>query len=393
MTVAVSYIDLDAEGYGRMGREIFFAMQRMGVEVTDDLFDGSADTVLFCKIPTMAKSWLEGQRRTILTMFETTVWPVAFRDLHEFETVFVPCHANKQAVDEWHDNVHVVPLGIDDRWEYRKPKVDGRFRIFTSGSQYRKGLDLACEAFKKAFPHNNDVELVLKTPHGFQTMYGNQIPLPSDNRFTRVQGVLSAEDEVELYKSANIYFGMSRGEGFGMMPLQAIIQGTPTIISAGHGHAMFSKYASTVDTTLVPATSYDMYGEAGDWWEPSVDDAVDKLRDMYNNYDKWVRKTRTYAKKAKLEFTWENTATKLLNLIGDHGPYEGPRTVQYPDFHEVQIQVTQPIRADIGLIHVDFTPGNDYWVLPHVKQALRDAGFINDRVWNTTVWRHMVERR
>jgi glycosyltransferase involved in cell wall biosynthesis len=386
VTVALSYWDMDAEGYGRMGREIHFAMERLGVSVTANPLDRTADTVLFCKIPPQAKQWLRGQRVNILTMFETTVWPLQFRDMHVFETVFVPCEANRVAAAEWHPDVRVVPLAVDDRWRYRKPKVNGRFRIMSSGSQLRKGLDLASDAFIKAFGNNDDVELVLKTPHG------SQAKIPNHSRISRVNGVLPAADEVALYESANIYLGLSRGEGFGMMPLQSIVQGTPTIMSAGHGHDMFAKYATTVDTSLVPAVSYDMYGVCGDWWESDVDDAVDKLRWVYDNYDNSVAQSAKHAKKAKKEFTWENTAQGLLNGIGEHGSYHGSGEVMRPVLREVAIEVTREITADIGPYRIEYAPGVRYWAPPSVKQSLRDGGYISDEVWNTTVWRDDVER-
>lgn len=385
MTIAVSYWDMDHEGYGRMGREIHFAFERLGVEATADVMDGSADTVLFCKIPPQAKQWLEGQRPLMFTMFETTVWPVLFRDMHMFDTVFVPCEANRVAASEWHDNVHVVPLAVDKRWRLRKPSISGRFRIMSSGSQMRKGLDLTQQAFLEAFGNNDDVELVLKTPHK------SQVPILNHPRISQVNGVLSAEDEVALYESANIYLGLSRGEGFGMMPLQAIVQGTPTIMSAGHGHDMFAKYATTVETTLVPAVNYDMYGVCGDWWESDVDDAVDKLRWVYDNYDSHVAAAAKNARKAAKEFTWDNTAQKLLDVIGDHGPYQGSGQVQFPEWRHVAIEVTSPINADIGPYRIEYVPGVRYWAHPSVKQSLRDAGFISDEVWNTTVWQHTVE--
>lgn len=381
MTLAVSYLDDDAEGYGRMGREIYFAMQRMGVSVTNRPLDRLADTVLFCKLPMMAKKYLDGQRLTLLTMFETTVWPVQFRDMCPFDTVFVPCEANRVAAAEWHDDVRVANLAVDSRWQYRKPVVDGVFRVMSSGSQFRKGLDLTSEAFIKAFGHRDDVELVLKTPHG------SQARIPDHPRIRRVAGVLSAADEVALYESANIYVGLSRGEGFGMMPLQAIVQGTPTLVSAGHGHAEYSRFATTVNTSLVSAWSYDMFGFCGDWWESDVDDAVDKLRDMYDRYDHYVAMHAKFARQAKKQFTWENTAATLLDGIGPHGPYRGSGRVVNQKFQDVLIEVTSRIVADIGPHHVDFVPGETYWAPLSVKQALRESGYITDEVWNTTVWR------
>jgi glycosyltransferase involved in cell wall biosynthesis len=375
-TLAVEYFAADHLGYGRMGLQVHAALERAGVTVTTDSLDGTSDTQLSIKIPPLCKRWLDGQRRIIWTMYETTECPAEFRDLHEFEQVIVPCQANFEAFSKWHPNVVVVPLAVDDRWQYRQPMLTDRFTFLASGSEYRKGLDVAAEAFIAAFPGRDDVELVMKTPT--TRLHG----LPSDPRFRFVDGFLSAEDEVALYASANCYVGMSRGEGFGMMPLQAIVQGTPTLLSSGHGHGEFERFGIPVETTLQPADHYRLYGEAGDWWEPSVDDCVDKMRDVVDNYSNHVHRAKRNAVEAGRLFTWDNTVDRLLDVIGEAGPYTGSGQIREVDPLMVTVRVTQPVRADIGAYKIDYQPGVEYWCHPDVKRVLRDAGYVDDATWH-----------
>lgn len=374
--LAVEYFPADHLGYGRMGLQVHHGLERAGVQVDTDVLTSSADTVLFIKIPPLAKRWRSVQRPVIWTMYETTEVPVEFRDLDDFATVVVPCEANREAFSRWHPNVHTVPLAVDSRWKYRRPLVDGRFTVFASGSEKRKGLDLACEAFVKAFPGNRDVRLVLKTPTDMT--FG----LPSDPRFERVSGFLSAAEEVELYESANVYVGLSRGEGFGMMPLQAIVQGTPTVLSSGHGHAEFERFGIPVSTTLVEASEYRLYGDAGCWWESDVDDAVDKLRWVYDNYDAAVAEAAKNARKAKKQFTWDNTVAKLLTVLGDLGVVGDDPGIARRRLGDVPIVVTADVRADIGPHRVELQQGVEAWVHPDVKRVLRDNGVVTDESWH-----------
>jgi len=373
--LAVEYFAADHLGYGRMGLQVHAALERAGVQVDTDALGSAATTALFIKIPPLVKRWRVKQRPVIWTMYETTEVPVEFRDLADFDLVVVPCEANREAFARWHPNVVSVPLGVDARWRYRFPVVDGRFRVLASGSEKRKGLDVACEVFRKAFPNNDDVELVLKTPT--QMTFG----LPTDPRFTFVTGFISAQEEVELYASANVYLGLSRGEGFGMMPLQAIVQGTPTLLSAGHGHAEFQHLGIPVDTDLVEATEYRLYGEAGCWWEPSVDDAVDKLRDVYNRWQHHVAMASKNARKAKKQFTWDNSARKLLEVLGELGEVEGSQ-VQHRRYGDVPIVVSRNVCADIGPHRVVLQAGVEAWVAPDVKRVLRDNGVVTDESWH-----------
>lgn len=378
-TLAVEYFPADHLGYGRMGLQMHRALERAGVDVTTDSLDGTAGTALYIKIPPLCKKWLEGQRRIIWTMYETTEVPTEFRDLHEFDMVVVPCEANREAFSRWHDNVVTVPLAVDDRWRYRKPVVDDMFTVLASGSEFRKGLDLACDVFKKAFPNNNDVRLLLKTPTQM-TFW-----LPTDSRFQHVTGFLTAQQEVDLYASANVYLGMSRGEGFGMMPLQAIVQGTPTLMSAGHGHAMFEQFGIPVETSLVPAVEYKLYGEAGDWWLPDVDDAVDKLRDVYDRYTHHVAAAKKNALKAAKQFTWDRSAELLLSHIGPFGAYTGSGKVYVPQPKDVWVVAKVAVNADIGPYRVHIAEGEGRWVPPDVKRVLRDADAITEDSWHD--WR------
>ena len=377
--LALEYFAADHLGYGRMGLQIHRALERAGIDVTTDSLDGSAETALYIKIPPLCKRWLESQQRIIWTMYETTEVPTEFRDLHEFDMVVVPCEANREAFSRWHHDVVTVPLAVDERWKYRKPVVDGPFTVLASGSEFRKGLDLACDVFRKAFPNNNDVRLLLKAPT--QMTFG----LPVDPRFQMVSGFLTADEEVALYASANVYLGMSRGEGFGMMPLQAIVQGTPTIMSAGHGHAMFEQFGISVDTNLVPAVEYKLYGEAGDWWLPSVDDAVDKLRYVYDNYTHHVAAAKKNALKAAKTFTWDASAKLLLSHLGLLRLYQGSGKVCFPEPRDVWVVAKVDVHADIGPYRVDIVQGDGRWVPPDVKRVLRDADAITDDSWHD--WR------
>lgn len=376
MRLAVDYFAADHLGYGRMGLQVHAGLDRAGVQVDTDVVGSSAETVLFIKIPPLAKRWKLGQRPVIWTMYETTECPVTFRDLDDFEMVLVPSDQNREAFGKWHDRVFTVPLAVDDRWRYRRPSVDGRFTVLASGSEKRKGLDLACETFVKAFPNNNDVRLLLKTPTDMT--FG----LPSDPRFERVSGFLSSLDEVRLYASANVYLGLSRGEGFGMMPLQAIVQGTPTVLSSGHGHAMFEHFGLPVATKVVEASEYRLYGEAGGWWESDVDDAVDKLRDVYNNYDSHVRRSAAQAMVAAEQFTWDNTVERLLDVLGPLVSYEGDGGLCRRSYRDVPIVVNSPVTANIGVWNVAYEPGVEYWGNPEIKRVLRDAGYVTDDSWH-----------
>jgi glycosyltransferase involved in cell wall biosynthesis len=362
-------------GYGRMAAQLWHAIEGLGYEVSGP-DDEPAQDVLFATIPPLCKRWLTGQRLHILTMYETTRCPVEFRNLADFDTVFVPCEENRVAFAEWHPNVVRVPLGVDgDAWKWTPRPQAGPFTFLASGHEYRKGLDVAMAAFKKAFPRRRfpHVRLVLKMPKPMEWFKGTG----GDERIEVLTGYLSADDEVALYAKAHAYVGLSRGEGFGMMPLQAIAQGCPTIMSACGGHTQFANLASAVvGCDLEPATKYGLFGEAGDWWEPRLDEAIEAMRQVYADYTGHQASAWLASMEARERYTWTRTAHQIVAVIGDGEPYDGPGTMQYRLEALFPIAVERPVVADIGPHHIEFTPGTEYWHTADVKRVLHDAGML-----------------
>lgn len=365
----------DHTGYGRMGLQLQAALEAAGVEIDADPMSSPASTVVWVKIPPQVHRWLGNQRPCIFTMYETTELPVQFRALSSFDTVIVPCAANVESFSKWHRNVKRVPLGVDDRWEFRYRPVDGPFTFLTSGHTKRKGTDVTVAAFQAAFPDNPDVRLVVKAPKT-----DDWLRRVDDDRISIVTGYLTADDELDLYGSSHCYVGLSRGEGFGMMPLQAIRSGLPTIISEGHGHDEFSYLAAaTVPTTLVPADDYTLYGWAGDWWEPDLDAAVGAMRDMYDNYDRHLASVIARSDHVADSFTWEHTATALVDALGGYdtlGTVPPTTTIRRPDPLLVKFRVNRRVNATIGDYNVRFVPGEDYWHTINVRDVIDAAGFL-----------------
>jgi hypothetical protein len=370
-------------GYGRAGMELYAACERAGVSMSDRWEEGAAETMVAMMIPPMVKGWLEGQRPIIFTMYETTDCPAQFRALQDFEMVLVPCDANVEAFSRWHSDVRKVQLGIDSKvWKQTARPQDGPFTFLTSGSDPRKGVDVTVAAFQRAFSRSDDVQLLVKFPTP------SPVQIPNDPRIKVVSGFLSTEEEIRLYGSAHCYVGLSRGEGFGMMPLQAMAQGCPTILTDAHGHAEFAEYGVGVDTTLVPASDYMRFGEAGDWWEPVLDDAVDKLRFVYDNYDAQLDRAVKNGRKVRSRFSWDQSAKQLIDVLGADTlkPYNGSDTRMRRTELLVPMRLTQPCEPYIGDRQYRFERDVEYWVNANVKDVLRQAGIVPDDSWHD--WRY-----
>lgn len=380
------YVHSTALGYARMGVKIADALTRRGVAV-DDTLDESADLrdaselkhlVCWMSTPTHARGWYDGQRKVILTMWESTFMPESFRQgMDSFDQIIVPSEQNLELFSRYHPNVVKVPLGVDTReWCYRKRVPPSReFKFLIGGSGHRKGQDLAYAAFRKVFKTwPKDMPrpvLQFKSPRPVDFL-GERIEV--------IGGRITDEAERDLYGQAHCYLQPSRGEGFGLQPLQAIAQGLPTILTDAHGHAEFAYLGYGLSSKPTKA-GYFLYGEAGEWWEPDLDELCQQMEYVYYNYDAACEYAEMASAAAHKHFSWEVCAERFVKAIGQHHftqPYEGDGTWVKPTIRRYLVRVLKPWSCEIAGYHHQFTPGKDYWEVADVKRILMEGLGILD---------------
>lgn len=390
------YVHTGMLGYGRMGVHIAREVEAMGVEVFDDMpladgivrnaktegdrKTGLARTVCWLSVPSHAKGWWEGQKAACFTMWESTYLPPSFREsLHEFDQIIVPSLQNVELFSEYHDNVAYVPLGIDPAvWKFtprKPPKM--YFDFLIGGSGERKGTMLAYDAFLKVFGNEGSwprdgliPRLIMKSP------VGNE---PVDHpRVMMISGRLSAEDEIGLYEDCHVYLQPSRGEGFGLQPLQAMAQGLPTILTNAHGHAAFAELGLPISATYSKA-GYFTAGDAHDWWEPDFDELCDQMRWVYDNYSHALERAEESAHVIAETFTWRRCAENFLNVIGHEnlGVIEGPREWHKPATKMYPVITDRDYGADVAGITYQWTKGVLYHEPADVKRIMWENGVLD----------------
>lgn len=384
-------------GYGRLGIQLARAIEAEGVEVYDHLpkpddpvssegFKSKiTGTAMWVSVPGHLDGWWDGQHLAIFTMWEATRLPEGFlENLHHFDTVFVPSQQNLELFSAHHPNVKLVMLGVDpEDWHYvKRQEPTNEFRFLVGGSGPRKGVDLAHRAFLTLWSKEGSwgdgpkPYLILKSPKGDE-FYGPRIQ--------GIPGRLSDKEEINLYASAHCYLQPSRGEGFGLQPLQAIAQGLPTILTDAHGHASFAHLGYGIGSELVKANYFTGYGDAGEWWEPDFDDLVERMRWVYDNYAEACKKARDSAQVVAANWTWDRTAKDILSEI-PLGEYVGPGGFNQIGEHTAwckpvgdlfRVRVTKRWMADVAGARLVFDPGIDYWAPADVKRLLFEGGNLD----------------
>ena len=393
------YVHSREIGYGRLGVDLISAIERQGVEVFDDLPNpqGSGATkfiphvngksavcghVAWISTPGHYRGHWQGQTTSLLSMWESNLLPEPFREsLDVFDTVVVPSEQNQELFSRYHSNVKYVPLGIDPTQWYPvpRPTLDAEhFTFFISGGGHRKGSELVIDAFRKVFdgriPDGPAPRLFVHSAKASE--------FPKDERIHLITGKLNDEEERALYAMSHVYVQPSRGEGFGLRPLQAMAQGCPTIATNAHGHAAYGDLITyPLGWTLqeTPPQSFH-HGPAGSWWEPNFDELCEAMEDAYLNYARAVFRARVNAEVVGREFTWDNTATKYLDAIGRENlelPDVAPVDWVEPVARRYLVRVNSPRFFEVGGLQYILEPGRDYWEPADVKRVLFDGGHLD----------------
>ena len=279
--------------------------------------------------PPHPQQWKRGDPRQAMlgfTMWEDDYLPraydVAFREVDALATPTRFCQRlfeDRIAELKLDIKVHLVPLAIDASICPVKRRKFSRGREpfvvihnSTRATEKRKGADVAIQAFQKAFHGHDDVKLVLRSRV-------NHFPeeVTADPRIDCRFGSIDDAARARLYHEAHVLLYPSRGEGFGLIPLEALATGLPSLISEGSGMLDYLDLAFRIPTTPALSEISVAWCEAstGNWHEPNIDIAAAKLRRLYDNYQPAAEHALNSAWLIRENWTYQRTAKALAVAI------------------------------------------------------------------------------
>lgn len=272
-----------------------------------------------------------------------------------------------------------MTLGVDPAlWHYIPPTPPTtEFNFLISGRGGRKGVDLAFKAFREVFYSGGTCsvvgprpQLIMKSLRGHDKFFGNNV--------THVTGRLDPIPERDLYANAHCYLQPSRGEGFGLQPLQAMALGRPTILTDAHGHESFAKMGIPLGWEFKPSGEF-LFGDSGDWWEPNYDELCEAMWDVYKNYDTHCENAKWSAEIIARDWTWEKVCDRFVEILGDHmdRPYTGSGEWVPTTHHLFPIVTNRDYSCDIAGRTLMFTAGKEYYESADVKRNLFDGGLLD----------------
>ncbi|QIQ62904.1 glycosyltransferase [Streptomyces phage Moab] len=303
-------------GFGYAGENIRASLTNLGHEVS--YHDESADIQLdFCH--PVYYNHFPSQYKIGYSPWESSSlpegWLKGFRSVDE---VWAPSEQCK----EWYQNggfsgeIRVFEHGIDPIWskKHRKPQKMLKF-LHVGEPAPRKGGQMALEAFSRVFGARDDVHLTIKsngvnstrvyasTFHrgGPRSILGQ--PHQVYNNVTVIEDSLSLEELVGLYHSHHVLVYPSWGEGFGLIPLQGLATGMPTICTGSW--APYKRFLGdlSLDSRLADSKWPDFH--PGKMSEPSMDHLMDLYRHCYENYDELSNTFFDNSDRVHSEYNWD----------------------------------------------------------------------------------------
>lgn len=321
------------------------------------------DTVLINATPESFPAVIERERATGRRVVGYTTWeldrlPSHWPDiLNRLDGVIVPCRWNREVFSQSGVTVpiHVVPYFLESSAARKASEADkaamlariglaGRVRPFifyTIGHwSHRKAQYLMLEAYLRAFDSNDSVLLVIKTNekdvthwrrhwrNGFRRRHPSPVETVADRlrSCTSPAPVIVIADETlgdgeidALHEIGDCFVSLTRSEGWGLGAFEAAGRGNPVVITGYGGQTDFldSTNAMLVDFKLVPVhePAYSSYSPTQQWAEPSISDAVRKMRDVFENRETARERARRQADSIARDFSRKAIVDSLLRAI------------------------------------------------------------------------------
>jgi hypothetical protein len=187
----------------------------------------------------------------------------------------------------------------------------------------RGGIQWLIKAYVDEFKKSEDVRLLIKVNMSYNpnldlVKEANKIVRKGKNKPVLQFVSDDLEDEVmrKIYNEGNIFVTTSMADAFNIPVLEAMGCGLPVISTRFGGQSDFLKddFTKFIDKGTLEYWSKELVYEETKWFKPDISQIRQHLRWAFENQEE-CRKMGESALKSAKEWTWNDTAKKLLKLL------------------------------------------------------------------------------
>lgn len=202
---------------------------------------------------------------------------------------------------------HIYEHGVDcSVWRRKKRKrYDGVLRFLSVGSPAsRKNAQMALDAFRAAFGDQEDVQLTIKAYQYNNAMApGNRHPNRVYKNVRLIKDDYAQNQQVNLMHTHDVLVYPSSGEGFGLIPLEAMATGMPTICTeAWAGYKRFIPKELRLSAELKDSPWPEEH--PGEVFIPDFDHLVSLYHEAYANFEHLSNMAYANSFKIEKEYDW-----------------------------------------------------------------------------------------
>jgi glycosyltransferase involved in cell wall biosynthesis len=339
MASALLDIGCDINVFERKGflyREDFKLPERLTARVTNSFRD---DAVFTFEHPNVY-DYLKGRLKIGLLTYETTVVPSRWVECvnQHLDVLLMPstfCFEIFEKAGVPKERMVIQPYGFDPDVYYPKDSSDARaasdeeFRFLTVTSPHkREGVENVLSAYRAAFSSADDVSLTIKANYlpgaktkpfeyaAFAQMIQDFASDPKSPKIRLISEYLAARQLADLYRASSCLVSATRGEGFGMVFLEAAASGVPIIVTGWSGHMDFvgNANARTVKFRLRPAKEmqYDCQSDESLLAEADVNDLA---RHMRESFDERTCEKPPFSRDWLKRYSWSFLAQEFVGIL------------------------------------------------------------------------------
>lgn len=216
--------------------------------------------------------------------------------------------------------VYVYEHGVEKIWTPLRRTPNRKLRFLHMGEPApRKSGQMALDAFRAAFGDRDDVELTIKaniynTTRAYQ---GTSIIGQPQEIYNNVKLIVKTMDTNELISLVHQHHALvypSWGEGFGLIPLQALATGMPVLSTYEWApYARFLLKPLRIESRLVDTKWPEMH--PGKMYEPDFDSLVQAYLTVYDRYRTLSGKAYLNSYKIREEYNWLRLTNNAWNRI------------------------------------------------------------------------------
>jgi len=241
--------------------------------------------------------------------------------------------AKKNILNSGYEKVQTVHLGVDtETWYPTKNKNKDVFTYLTvNSSNERSGLEKLLPAFDK-FSKNKNVKLIIKD--GINLQFKSYVESLQNSKIEYIGEIMSENSLRDLYSQSHLFLYTNHTTSFGMTPLEAVMCGTPAIVTLGsalkefipESTQLYKIYTEQKQLDNASIHNWIEYGIAcfpeyflnlfnGNIYGERVKeiDIYEALEFSFTNYKKYLIIQKEHQKHIIKNFNWKNTVINIIN--------------------------------------------------------------------------------